>query len=275
MSAIPIVAGGGVLSINGSVIGNVNKFQFSPKFELARYNDYSTGIKRTGIIRVASRQLQGSFLTDYITLANMSLFINAAHIDAMVFYSANPVPQGVNPIYTFIDVTIVPGGETQLIIEADGDTWQGLTFAFEGTLTMPDVTFVPAWDPPAQTEPPSPEDGDQFITVVAGGSLSGQHAVIIGEDGEAYYADRSNLDHVDIVAGVTTGAISAHATGSIQTSGRMIEETWNWTMEQSIYLSINGLLTQTAPTSGFVLYMGFPLSPTSMFIRIGIPIILS
>jgi hypothetical protein len=49
---------------------------------------------------------------------------------------------------------------------------------------------------------------------------------------------------------------------TVQFAYAITEGSWTWTLGQEVFLSTNGLLTQTPPTSGFLEGVGFPLSPT-------------
>jgi len=104
-------------------------------------------------------------------------------------------------------------------------------------------------------------------------ALSGHRFVVLDND-KAVYADCTTADHAHRVLGMTTGASNAGSV-SVQTSGEHEEPTWNWTLGQPVFLSTTGLMTQTPPTTGFVLIVGFPVSATKLFIKIHQPIILS
>lgn len=113
-----------------------------------------------------------------------------------------------------------------------------------------------------------------ILPKTAGENLGGNRVVIISTDGKAYYADRTNPEHTHKVLGITTGAVNIGESASIQTFGEMTEGSWNWDVTKPLFVGTNGLMTQTAPSSGFVLEIGVPLTPTSIFIDIGKPIIL-
>lgn len=108
----------------------------------------------------------------------------------------------------------------------------------------------------------------------AGTDLSGHRAVVV-DAAAVFYADKDNIAHLANVIGITLGAASSGATATIQTGEEIIEPSWNWTMDQPIFLGNNGMLTQTAPTTGFALVLGFPVTSQIMFVRIGTPIILA
>ncbi len=121
--------------------------------------------------------------------------------------------------------------------------------------------------------PPGPEGGSG-LTHTAGVSLGGHRAVVLNAAEEAIYADNTTLTHADKVLGITTGAVTAGQAASIRTTGEITEPSWAWALDQAIFLGVDGMLTQTPPSSGFLLVMGFPISATKMFLAIGEPTIL-
>lgn len=115
---------------------------------------------------------------------------------------------------------------------------------------------------------------DDKVIYTAGTVLGGHRAVVLNSSELAIYADNTTTAHKNKVIGITTGAALSGASATIQTFGEITNSGWSWTTGESIYLSTNGLLTQTVPTSGFVLILGFAISATKMFINIKQPIIL-
>lgn len=113
---------------------------------------------------------------------------------------------------------------------------------------------------------------NEQVAYVAAETLSGHLAVALNDDGELIKADNTNSDHIGRVIGVTTQAISLGATGYVQTYGALTEPTWTWTMGTPVYLSTNGVLTQTPPSTGFSIRIGIPEDTTTLFVRIGEPI---
>lgn len=102
--------------------------------------------------------------------------------------------------------------------------------------------------------------------------LGGQRAVVAVDGTYITYADKDTLTHEGNVIGITTGAIATGDKGVIHRDLNMTEPSWTWTPLQTIFLGNNGLLTQTVPTTGFILSLGQALSSTVMYIDLGISI---
>lgn len=62
---------------------------------------------------------------------------------------------------------------------------------------------------------------------------------------------------------------------TVQTYGPMEEPSWTWTPDAPIFVGLAGALTQTRPTSGFVLEIATALSATMIFIDPKPPIVLA
>ncbi len=118
--------------------------------------------------------------------------------------------------------------------------------------------------------PPGPVSG-----YLAGSNLSGHRAVIVDENSKVVYADNQTPSHTSKVLGITLGAAVIDDTVSVRTFGEVQEPSWNWTLDQPIYLGANGVLTQALPITGFLLVLAFPISPTKIFISIKQPYVRS
>jgi len=117
-------------------------------------------------------------------------------------------------------------------------------------------------------------DGD-FITKIASVDLGGQRVVVNDGAYNVTYADASNLLEMHNVLGLTQGAAALGAEVVVLKSGEITEGSWSWTPDNYVYLGLNGLLTQTVPTSGFLLVIGTAIAPTVLNVNIGAPILLT
>ena len=115
--------------------------------------------------------------------------------------------------------------------------------------------------------------GGSTLSYPAGEILSG-HRMVVLENGELFYADRTVEVHATKVLGMTVGATMTGGIAEVQTGGEIVEPSWSWILDVPVWLGIDGLMTQTPPTSGFSLIIGFPISSTKLLIRISEPIFL-
>jgi hypothetical protein len=123
--------------------------------------------------------------------------------------------------------------------------------------------------------PPGPKGdpgtADITLTYNAGETLGG-HRVVRIESGLVYYADNTTLAHAGKVIGITTGAVVSGSSTTIQVAGELEESTWSWS-PGPVYLSTNGLLTQTPPATGFLQKIGTAITSTKILIRVIDPVI--
>ena len=119
-----------------------------------------------------------------------------------------------------------------------------------------------------------PDLGDAVTTATASISLSALRAVILDNAGQFAYADRANPDHAYRVAGILPYAIPQGTEGVAYRLGEISDAVWNWVRGSPIYLGTNGQLTQTPPTTGILLVLAQPVSPTVINLQLPSPILL-
>lgn len=110
---------------------------------------------------------------------------------------------------------------------------------------------------------------------VASIAIGGHRVVALNASQQAIYADRSILTHANKVLGITSGAAIAGANVAVQRNGEMADPSWAWALDTPIWLSTDGLLTQTPPSVGFSLIVAFPISAAKILIEIREPIFLN
>ena len=110
------------------------------------------------------------------------------------------------------------------------------------------------------------------VEQTAGENLGGNRVIVVLGD-LAFYADKDNLSHVDKVRGISTEAFTTGNIGCVQIGGFMQDPSWSWTPDLPVFLSNNGLLTQTVPTTGFILQLGVADTATRILIDLKMPIV--
>lgn len=124
---------------------------------------------------------------------------------------------------------------------------------------------------------PQGEPGGTTTRRIAARDMSGHRMVLPASVGSVDYASSANPHHALRVLGMTQGAAVAGDPVDIQVTDEITEPGWSW-VPGPVFLGADGLLTQVqpqAPSAAFSLVVGHALSPTTIFIQLGIPISLS
>lgn len=117
--------------------------------------------------------------------------------------------------------------------------------------------------------------GGSAITLVASTPLGG-HRMVYLNGSDPQYADCTVASHAGRVLGITTSATNAGDTTSIVRSGDITEVSWNWDTALPVYLGTNGVPTQALPpNAAFSLIVGIPKTPTTLFVALREPIVLT
>lgn len=100
------------------------------------------------------------------------------------------------------------------------------------------------------------------------GPISGNRVVVydVGAAGWVY-ADRTTPAHSRSQLAVSIGAISPGFYGSARISGVMDEPSWAWPAPCMLWLDVNGFLTSTPPTVGFIREVAHAVTPTRIVIE--------
>jgi hypothetical protein len=134
------------------------------------------------------------------------------------------------------------------------------------------VVLAATQGPPGVAGPPG--GGVSTQTYTAAGTISA-YLVVAVSGGEAVTADSSQIAYAGNVVGVAIGGVNAGALVTVQFAGQLEYNGWNWTLGKPIFLGTGGMLTQTPPASGFNQIIGTPVTPTSIFINLQSPTLVS
>lgn len=119
------------------------------------------------------------------------------------------------------------------------------------------------------------DPGEAYRQYTSSGSISGHRVVSLNTSGQVEYTDPTDKPSISRIVGVTLNAASLGGTLNVVKNSEVVEPSWNWNINSAVYLAANGSLTQTVPTKqdvNFLVVVGFPISPTTLFVNIGIPI---
>lgn len=114
-------------------------------------------------------------------------------------------------------------------------------------------------------------EGSRFTPYIAGDAIGGQRVVVTDAVGKVVHADHTDTDHFGLVTGITSTSAILDEEVLIVSYGRMTDPVFSFTAEEKVYVSTNGLLTQTAPTTGFLQCIGHAVSTDTLFINPQIP----
>lgn len=128
---------------------------------------------------------------------------------------------------------------------------------------------------PAGAPGPIGPTGGSALSYVAATPIGGHRVVALNASAKVIYADNTQMGQFGAVLGISLGAANADASVDILRMGEIEEPSWSWLLGQPVFLGTNGLLTQTPPTTGFSLVVGFPVAPTRLFVSFREPVIIS
>ena len=120
--------------------------------------------------------------------------------------------------------------------------------------------------------PPGPPGGggDQYVTRTAGQTISANR-VLYDRAGLVYPLGQADGENIFAILGLAVSAGQTGAQISVQRSGTVTDSGWSWAFGR-VYLGANGQLTQTPPSSGFSVLIGFAATATSINLSINDPI---
>lgn len=147
---------------------------------------------------------------------------------------------------------IQSGGQQPIVIQT------GAPVTVQPRLASPSVVI-------AYSGPPGANGGaaSATLTLTAATALSGQRAVSLNGAGQVVYFNASQPG----VIGLTTEAVGSGQPVSVQIQDVLEEPTWNWTPGLPVYAGTNGVLSQTPPSSGYLVVVGVALTSTKLRIE--------
>lgn len=125
----------------------------------------------------------------------------------------------------------------------------------------------------AQGRPGADTGGGVQAVVRTGGETISAYRVLYESRGRVYLA-QTQISTILQVVGLS---VSAGATGAdvvVQTAGVIDDPSWSW-LEGLVFCGPNGVLTQTPPTAGWELVVGFASSATRLNLDFDEPVFLA
>lgn len=94
-------------------------------------------------------------------------------------------------------------------------------------------------------------------------------ALTTDDMGQVIYADAATATHGDQVLGISVTASLAGGMVMVQSMGSLTNTGWSWTPGQGVFLGLGGDLTQNPNVGAFCFSLGYAVTPTEIFIRLG------
>lgn len=103
------------------------------------------------------------------------------------------------------------------------------------------------------------------LTGDAAVALSALRVVTTDANADLIYADSSDVTQLAKTVALTLQAFTEGEAAVAVLSSVVIDQGWNWDLELPIFIGTAGLLTQTAPTTGYLRQVATPISATSLY----------
>lgn len=133
-----------------------------------------------------------------------------------------------------------------------------------------EVLIAPGEQGPPGPPGPAGSGGDQYVTRTAGLTISANR-VLYDRAGLVYPLGQADAENIFAILGLSVSAGQVGAQISVQRSGTVTDSGWTWAYGR-VYLGADGQLTQTPPSSGFSVLIGFAATATSINLSINDPI---
>ena len=164
---------------------------------------------------------------------------------------------------------LTPGGVLVLDEELN---WYARTI--EGTATEIDVADGDGIaGNPVISVAPEIRQGVSRVPMVADGIIHGRRAVSAALGLVYHPALATPADGVNVY-GIAANAAVDGDTVEVHTQGPMTDASWTW-VAGPVYVDDEGVLSQTAPTTGWIVTVGMAIAPDTIDIHIQLPILRS
>lgn len=146
--------------------------------------------------------------------------------------------------------------------------------AIEGTATEIEVTDGDGIaGNPVIGVAPEIRQGVSRVPMVADGIIHGRRAVSAALGLVYHPALATPLDGVNVY-GIAAGAATDGDPVEVHTQGPMTDASWTW-VAGPVYVDDEGVLTQTAPTTGWIVTIGMAIATDTIDVHIQLPILRS
>lgn len=138
-----------------------------------------------------------------------------------------------------------------------------------GPDSEPVVVTAGEQGPPGPAGQPGPAGGSA-LQRQAGETLSAL-LVVYELGGEVFRLDYRDVDHIDLLLGITLTAAPLGQAVNVQRSGSLDDAGWSWAPGR-VWLGANGSLTQTPAVDGYDVLIGSAVSANRIILNLQDPI---
>jgi hypothetical protein len=155
---------------------------------------------------------------------------------------------------------IINNSSNPAIIQVSGGK-----LVMQTSASVPQICVQTGPEGPQGPQGPSGSAPALGVLLVSGGPLSGHRAVVLVPGVGMRYADPLSDDDAGAQVGLLLQATSPGNVGNVQFSGLVEEPTWTWN-NGPIFLGLNGVLTQTPISHGWILVIARAIGTTKIII---------
>lgn len=110
---------------------------------------------------------------------------------------------------------------------------------------------------------------------IAAEPISALRAVVLNLNGTISLASASNPTHSNRVKGISITAANTGQPVDVLEAGPYTDNSWDWGLNQAVFLVEAGGLSVTPPVNGFYLQIGQSETPDTLYVEIQRPILIS
>lgn len=117
--------------------------------------------------------------------------------------------------------------------------------------------------------PVSPADSQVLKTTLrAGINISALRCVSKNSDGELEYTNPNDWNSINSIVGVTITSALTGDDVSVIVSGIVRDDFWSWERGKPVFVTENGMLTQSVQNTTYIVKVGWALSEKELFVSI-------
>ena len=237
----------------------------NPTFSLADLTNTGVGVSP---VKIYTRDSKGRIAGDQnASTSNLPEGSNLYYTDARVYSKVKSILQAGS------NVTLTPNDISQQITISStggGGGGGGVNSVIPGEGIDVDNTDP---DNPVVSVEPIVIQGVHIITLEAASTIHNNRAVVADLD-TIYHPSLSSATDGRIIVGISRQSGSTSDPVMVQTSGPLTNGGWSWA-SGPVYVDDDGVLTQTAPSTGWIVCVGTAIATDTIDIKVSRPIIRS